>query len=57
MLVKRDFTSNDTNLNPSSNNFLGTLLICETASKVSLIVNSLVVKGFKRLVRYLATGW
>ena len=57
MLVKRDFTSNDTNLNPSSNNFLGTLLI-ETASKVSLIVNSLVVKGFKRLVtRYLATGW
>ena len=57
MLVKRDFTSNDTNLNPSSNNFLGTLLICETTSKVSLIVNSLVVKEFQRLVRYLATGW
>ena len=29
----------------------------ETTSKVSLIVNSLVVNGFKRLVRYLATGW
>ena len=39
MLVKRDFTSNDTNLNPSSNNFLGILLICETTSKVSFIVN------------------
>ena len=57
MLGKRDFMSNDTNLNPSSNNFLGILLMCKTASKVSLVVNSLVVKGFKRLVRYLATGW
>ena len=57
MLAKRDFMSNDANLNLSSSNFLGTLLIYKTASKVSLIVNSVVVRGFKRLVRYLATGW
>ena len=57
MLEMRDITSNDTNKKPSSNNLLGILLICETTSKLSLIVNSLVVKGFKRLVRYLVTGW
>ena len=34
MLVKRVFRSNDTNLNPSSNNFLSILLISETTSKV-----------------------
>ena len=32
MLVKSDLTSNDTNLNPSSNSWCGMLLICETAS-------------------------
>ena len=56
-LVKSDLTSKKTNLYPSSNSLRGRLLICETASNVSLIENSLVVKGFSKLVRNLATGW
>ena len=39
-LVKRDLTSKETNLYPSSNSLRGRLLICETASNVSLIENS-----------------
>ena len=56
-LVKRDLTSKETNLYPSSKSLCGRLLICETTSNVSLIENSLIVKGFSSLVRNLATGW
>lgn len=46
-----------TNLYPSSKRLRGILLIWVTASKLSTIVNSLVVKRFNRLVGNLATGW
>ena len=55
-LVK-DLTSKETNLYPSSKSLRGRLLICETASNVSLIANSLIVKELSGLVRNLATGW
>ena len=55
--VKRDLTSNETNLNWSLNMFCGMSLIWETASKLSFLLNSFVVMGLRSLVRYLATGW
>ena len=58
ILVNRDFTSKETNLYPSLNRLGGILLIIScTASKLSRIVNSLIVKGFSNCVINLAVGW
>ena len=57
ILVKRDLTSKETNLYPSSKILCGMLLIWVSASKLSRSVNSLVVIGFKSCVKNLATGW
>ena len=53
ILVKRDMTSKETNLYPSLKRLRGMLLIRVTASKLSFVVNLLVVIRFSNLVRYL----
>ena len=57
MLVKSEGTSKETNLYSSSSKLQGILLICDTASKLSFTLNSLVVREFSSLVKNLAAGW